>query len=67
MKVLSFQQEFVRQNSERIQIIRYMRDAIGVEKVQWSNLTLSNLCSSEFAIQMLRVGDLQSPPRIIVC
>lgn len=42
-KILSFEQEFIRQTPNRIQILRFMREAIGVNEVQWSDLTLSNL------------------------
>lgn len=41
-KVLSFEQEWIRQN-QRIQILRFMREAIGVDEVQWQDLTTLNL------------------------
>ena len=43
MKILSFEQEFERINPGRIQILRFMREAIGVEEVQWNDLTTLNL------------------------
>ena len=43
MKVLSFEQEWTRQNYDRIQILRFMREAIGVDEVQWQDLTTLNL------------------------
>ena len=43
MKVLSFEQEWTRQNNDRIQILRFMREAIGVDEVQWQDLTTLNL------------------------
>ena len=43
MKVLSFEQEFERTNPGRIQILRFMREAIGVREVMWENLTTLNL------------------------
>jgi integrase len=42
-KVLSFEQEFERTNPGRIQILRFMREAIGVREVMWENLTTLNL------------------------
>ena len=42
-KLLSFEQEFTRQNPQRVQIIRFIREAIGVKEVQWNYLTLVNL------------------------
>lgn len=42
-KVLSFEQEFVRRNPGRIQIIRFMREAIGVDEVGWQDMTTLNL------------------------
>lgn len=41
--ILSFEQEFCRRNPNRIQILRFMREAIGVKEVQWRHLTLTNL------------------------
>ena len=43
MKVLSFEQEFERMNPGRIQILRFMREAIGVEEIEWSMITTLNL------------------------
>lgn len=43
MKTLSFEQEFTRQVEDRPQILRLMREAIGKDEVQWSDLTLTNL------------------------
>ena len=42
-KVLSFEQEFERTNPGRIQILRFMREAIGVKEVGWQDLTTLNL------------------------
>lgn len=42
-KILSFEQEFVRQQPNRVQILKFMREAIGVKEVQWSDLTSINL------------------------
>ena len=42
-KILSFESEFVRRNPDRSQILRFMREAIGVTEVQWSDLTMTNL------------------------
>jgi integrase len=42
-KVLSFEQEWTRQCSNRPQILRFMREAIGVVEVQWGMLTTLNL------------------------
>jgi len=42
-KVLSFEQEWVRYISDRIQILRFMREAIGVDEVEWQHLTTLNL------------------------
>lgn len=43
MKTLSFEQEFERRNPKRIQLIRFMREAIGVRETNWSDLTKVNL------------------------
>lgn len=43
MKILSFEQEFIRKNPDRIQILRLMRQAIGVEEVEWEMITTLNL------------------------
>lgn len=42
-KVLSFEQEWVWYISDRIQILRFMREAIGVDEVEWQHLTTLNL------------------------
>lgn len=42
-KVLSFEQEWVRYISDRIQILRFMREAIGVDEVSWQDMTTLNL------------------------
>ncbi len=42
-KILSFEQEFVRQQPNRCQILRFMREAIGVSEVGWNDLTTLNL------------------------
>lgn len=42
-KILSFEQEWMRTNPERIQILRFMREAIGVEEVNWQDITTLNL------------------------
>lgn len=43
MKTLSFEQEFTKRQPNRVQILRFMREAIGVKEVQWSDLTMTNL------------------------
>lgn len=43
MKILSFEQEFIRKEPKRVQVIRFMREAIGVKEVQWKHLTTLNL------------------------
>ena len=43
MKMLSFEQEFVRRYPGRIQVLRLMREAIGVGKIQWKHITTLNL------------------------
>ena len=43
MKILSCEQEFERSNPGRIQILRFMREAIGADEVQWQDLTTLNL------------------------
>ena len=42
MKILSFEQEWTRAD-KRPQILRFMREAIGVKEVQWKDLTTLNL------------------------
>ena len=42
MQILSFEQEWIKQN-QRIQILRFMREAIGVNEVQWEHITTLNL------------------------
>lgn len=41
--ILSFEQEFERRHPKRVPILRIMREAIGVQEVNYSDLTLSNL------------------------
>lgn len=43
MNILSFEQEFIRSNTGRTQILRFMREAIGVKEVEWEDLTTLNL------------------------
>lgn len=43
MQILSFEQEFTRRNPGRVQILRFMREAIGVAEVQWTDITTLNL------------------------
>lgn len=43
MKILSFELEFERKNPDRIQILRFMREAIGVNEVRWQDMTKVNL------------------------
>ena len=43
MGILSFEQEFERLNPGRIQILRFMREAIAVKEVKWEDLTTLNL------------------------
>ena len=42
-KILSFEQEWTRRNPGRVQVLRYMREAIGVNEVNYSDMTLTNL------------------------
>lgn len=42
-KILSFESEWTRQKSGRIQIIRFIREAIGVKETNWQDLTKVNL------------------------
>lgn len=42
-KLLSFEQEFTRRYENRVQILRLMREAIGVKEVSYSDMTLTNL------------------------
>ncbi|MBO6031553.1 MAG: hypothetical protein J6Q22_08770 [Prevotella sp.] len=41
----SFEFEFSVRNPDRPQILRIMREAIGVEEVKWKDLTITNLNS----------------------
>lgn len=41
--ILSFESEFVRRNPGRIQVLRFMREAIGVTEIEWSMITTLNL------------------------
>lgn len=43
MKILSFEQEWTRQNCNYVHILRYMREAIGVHEVVWKDMTRLNL------------------------
>lgn len=43
MKLLSFEQEFTRKFPNRFNVIKYMREAINTDEVQYSDLTLYNL------------------------
>lgn len=43
MNILSFEQEFTRRQPDRVHILRFMREAIGVKEVQWSDITMTNL------------------------
>lgn len=43
MKLLSFEQEFTRKFPDRFNVIKYMREAINTDEVQYSDLTLYNL------------------------
>lgn len=43
MKILSFEQEFTKKTPDRVQILRFMREAIGVKEVRWKDLTTLNL------------------------
>ena len=43
MRILSFEQEFVRKHPNRTQILRFMREAIGVKEVGWKHITTLNL------------------------
>lgn len=42
-KILHFEQEWTRVKPDYIHLLRYMRDAIGVEVVNWEDLTTLNL------------------------
>lgn len=41
--ILSFESEFVRRNPGRTQVLRFMREAIGVQEIEWSMITTLNL------------------------
>lgn len=43
MNILSFEQEWTRRNPGRVQVLRYMREAIGVEEIEWGMMTTLNL------------------------
>lgn len=43
MGILSFEQEFIRKEPNRVQVLRFMREAIGVDEVQWDDITTLNL------------------------
>lgn len=42
-KILSFEQEFTRRYPKRVQILRFMREAIGVDEVSWDDITPYNM------------------------
>lgn len=44
-KILSFEQEFCKRYSRRIQILRFMREAIGVKEVNWEDITPHNMAA----------------------
>lgn len=42
-KILSFEQEFIRKHPDRIQILTYLRKAIGKKEINWDDITTLNL------------------------
>lgn len=42
-RITTFEEEFEHRNPDRTQIIRFMREAIGVDEVKWADLTINNL------------------------
>lgn len=46
-KILSFEQEWVKTHPKRIGVLRFLREAIGVTEVQWSDITKQNLYKVE--------------------
>lgn len=42
-KILSFEQEFIKQQPNRPQVLRFMREAIGKNEIQWEDMTSYNL------------------------
>lgn len=43
MAILSFEQEFTKRHPTRISVLKFLRQAAGVDEVHWSDLTLSVL------------------------
>ncbi len=43
MKILSFEQEWTRRNPDRVHVLRLMREAIGVNEVNWKDISTLNL------------------------
>lgn len=42
-KILSFEQEFTKQQPNRIQLLRLMREAVGTDEIQWEDMTTYKL------------------------
>ena len=42
-KILDFEQEFMKRQPKRQHLVRFMREAMGVEHVTWEQLTKVNL------------------------
>ena len=60
MQILSFEQEFTRRNPGRVQILRFMREAIGVGEVSYSDMTLTNLnLVREYMMERLAQNSVQ--------
>lgn len=60
MQILSFEQEFTRRNPRRVQILRFMREAIGVREVSYSDMTLTNLnLVREYMMERLAQNSVQ--------
>lgn len=57
MQILSFEQEFTRRNPGRVQILRFMREAIGVREVQWTDITTLNLSKTREYIRSNVAGN----------
>ena len=45
MKIHSFEKEFKRRHPDRLQILRFMREAINVKEVKWSDITPYNMAA----------------------
>ena len=43
MKSYKFEEEFAKRHPDRLQLLRYMHEAIGVDMLSWSDLTTLNL------------------------